>query len=301
MRGLLLLAVGFSLTACAPDIDAVPAAPATDLPLPPPPDSALRVMSYNVRFATPDDGADAWPYRREALAAVIEAHRPDLIGMQEPLEEQVDWLAGRLGGYGWVGRGRGTSPGAGEFSPVFYRTDRLRLLEEGTFWLSARPEQAGSRHWDAFYPRIATWARFADRATGDTLVHLNTHFDHVGPFAKRRSADLVLDRLEDLADGAPAVVTGDLNAHPGSAPYRILTQSARRALRDARLAAEQARHGPEGTFTGFGAPPERAPRIDYVLVSRGVRVLRYAVLPDRPGGRAPSDHRPVVADLVLPD
>lgn len=182
---------------------------------------------------------------------------------------------------------------------IFYRAERFRLLEAGTFWLSKRPDTPGSRHWDAIYPRVATWARFADLGTGDTLVHLNTHFDHVGPFGRRWAAHLIHERLEDLADGHPVILTGDLNAQAGSAPYQILTRSAGRPLHDAFHEAAQ-RIGPDGTFTGFGPPREHVPRIDYVLASPLVRVLHFATLAERPKGQAPSDHRPVVADLVLP-
>lgn len=261
------------------------------------PDSTLRVMSFNVRFDNPRDGVHAWTHREDAVVDLLRAYAPDLIGLQEPLRSQIDALAARLPDYGWVGVGR-SGGDAGEFSPIFYRTDRLRLVAHGTFWLSKTPEVVGSHYWDALYPRIATWAAFEDRRTGTVFFHVNTHLDVVGPFARRWGAHLIVDRLQAMAGGIPALVTGDLNAQPGSAPYRLLTENRRVRLRDARDEVEPV--GPEGTYTGFSAGPGPARRLDYVFVSRGVEVVYYEVIAVPEGAAPPSDHRPVLADVVFP-
>ncbi len=294
-RALALLLGAVAVAACLPADRSVPGRPD---PLPPPPDGALRVMSFNVRV---DRGAgpDGWEARRDDVAETVRRYRPDLLGVQEPLRHQLDDLEERLPGYGWIGEGR-RGEGDGEFAPVFYREDRLRVLDAGTFWLSPRPDRPGSRFWDAAYPRVATWGRLEDRQRGGTLVLLNTHLDHLGAFARRRSARLLLDRLEALADDGAVVLTGDLNATPGSAPVAILTGNTRLPLRDPFADDVVDRYGPAGTFTGFGDAPDHAPRIDYVLLGPGLRAVRAATVADRPGGpaRAPSDHRPVVVDVV---
>jgi endonuclease/exonuclease/phosphatase family metal-dependent hydrolase len=156
----------------------------------------------------------------------------------------------------------------------------------------------------ASHPRTLTWARLRDRATGRRLVHLNTHFDHEGAGARRRGADRVRTAVADVAGEGPAVVTGDLNATPDSEPLARLVapDDARpgRGLADAlALAPPGAREGPDVTFERFEGPPDR--RIDYVLVTDGVAVDRHAVVDDvGPDGRVPSDHMPVVADLLVP-
>ena len=269
------------------------AAPVAAAPAPP-----LRVMSFNLRLDTPADGANAWPHRRDWVAGLVRYHAPDAIGVQEALAHMLVDLDTRLPGFARVGVGRADGREGGEFSAILYRTDRLELIDDGTFWLSPTPEVPGSKGWDAAIERVATWARFRDRRTGCLHLHLNTHFDHIGEQARRESALLIRRRLGALADGLPVVVTGDLNADPRSAPYRIFTRDtvagAIGPLRDAFDASRHGHYGPTSTWTAFTAI-EPGRRIDYVLVSPRLPVLMHAILPDSWDDRFPSDHLPVIA------
>lgn len=261
----------------------------------------LRVMSFNIRYDNPADGPDAWPNRRDRVAGLVRFHGADVVGVQEALVHQLRELDARLPGFARVGVGRADGREAGEFSAILYRAARLELLAEGTFWLSPAPEVAGSKGWDAAIERVATWARFRDRATGCTFVHLNTHFDHVGERAREESARLVRTRLSSLATGLPVVLTGDLNVPPTSVAYRILTRDtiagAVAPLADAFHATRTPHYGPVSTWTAFKAiEPDR--RIDYVLVSPGVAVEAHGILPDRWDDRFPSDHLPVLAAVA---
>lgn len=263
-----------------------------------PADSSLRAMSFNIRFDNPRDGEHAWPHRADRVASVIRFHAPDVVGLQEALRRQIDTLAAALPDYAWFGVGRDDGKDRGEFSPVFYRRDRLELLEEGTFWLSLTPEVPGSKGWDAAITRVATWACFRDRLTDQAFFFLNTHFDHVGQEARVESAALIRDRIEALADGLPVVVTGDFNVTPDNPAYTTMAGF----LADARVVSETPPHGPEGTFFGFTVERDTpGRRIDFVFVSPGLRVLRAATLTDQWHGHYPSDHVPVLADVRLED
>ena len=261
----------------------------------------LRVMTFNLRFDTPSDGPNAWPHRRDWVAALVRFHAPDALGVQEALAHMLADLDARLPGFARVGVGRADGRQGGEFSAILYRTDRLELLGSGTFWLSPTPEVAGSKGWDTAIERIATWARFRDRRTGCRHLHLNTHFDHVGERARQESARLIRRRLGVLAGSDPVVVTGDLNADPTSAPYRILIgdtiSGAIRPLHDAYVASRGGHYGPTSTWTEFRAI-EPGRRIDYVLVSPEITVLTHGILPDSWDGRFPSDHLPVLASMA---
>jgi len=262
---------------------------------------SVKVMTYNIRYDNPDDsGRVAWENRRDMVASTIRFRGPDVVGTQEGKIHQLYDLEERLPAYEWIGVGR--ESGGNEFSALFYRTDRLELLDHHTFWLSDTPTVPGSRGWDAALPRIVTWARFRDRTTGDSLFVLNTHFDHEGEAARRKSARFIAEAVEGWAKGAPIVVMGDLNARVGSPPYEVLTgrdSVASSPLRDAKTVSEQPHHGPLSTFSRFQPAVIPEHRIDYILVGPEVEVRRHGHLNEKWDGAYPSDHLPVLAELVL--
>lgn len=262
---------------------------------------SVDVMTYNIRYDNPgDSGRVAWETRRDMVASTIRFRAPDVVGTQEGKVHQLYDLEERLPAYEWVGVGR--QSGGDEFSALFYRTDRLDLLDHHTFWLSPTPTEPGSTGWDAALPRIVTWARFRDRTTGEALFVLNTHFDHEGEEARLKSARFIAEAVDGWAKGAPIVVMGDLNARVGSPPYEALTRrdsAASVPLRDAKEVSEQPHHGPQSTFNRFQSAVIPELRIDYILVGPNVGVRRHGHLNEKWDGAYPSDHLPVLAELIL--
>jgi endonuclease/exonuclease/phosphatase family metal-dependent hydrolase len=279
--------------------------------------TAIRVLSYNVRYANRGDHHDAWHDRRDAVGRLVRFHRPDVAAFQEPLPDQRRDLRERLPEYEFVGRGRGAD-GEGEGCPIAVRSDRWTVVEDGTFWLSETPDEP-STGWDASYPRIATWARVR-AVDGDAALRVvNTHFDHVSARARRESARLLCERIPNIAtangtgddpDGAaPLVLVGDFNCTAGSDPHRILVgdelgpedgapSGDALALRDAAADADL-RHGPATSLTDFARLIDGR-RIDHALVSPAVSVDAFATLADRDDrGRYPSDHLPILARLSV--
>ncbi|ELZ41508.1 endonuclease/exonuclease/phosphatase [Halorubrum californiense DSM 19288] len=279
--------------------------------------TAIRVLSYNVRYANRGDHHDAWHDRRDAVGRLVRFHRPDVAAFQEPIPEQRRDLRDRLSEYEFVGRGR-EADGEGEGCPIAVRDDRWEVAEDGTFWLSETHETP-STGWGATHPRIATWARVRARDGDAALRVVNTHFDHVSARARRESARLLRERLPTLATGdgtetggtAPVVLVGDLNCTPGSEPHRILVgddpqrdgnvaEGAAEALslRDAAAEADL-RHGPKTSLTDFSRLIDSR-RIDHALVSPAVSVDAFATLTDRDDrGRYPSDHLPILTRLSV--
>ena len=143
---------------------------------------ALNVMTFNIRYNTAADSANAWPFRKDKAASQILFHEVQLLGVQEALYEQIQDLQQRLVQFKYVGVGRDDGKQKGEFSAIFYDTTRLQLIASETFWLSEQPTVPGSKSWDAAITRIVTWARFRDRKTKKAFFAFNTHFDHnAGP------------------------------------------------------------------------------------------------------------------------
>lgn len=261
----------------------------------------LRVMTFNLRYNNPGDGINAWPNRKAWVAKLIRFHDADVVGVQEALSDMLVDLDTLLPEYARVGVGRTDGKNRGEFSAILYKRDRVDMLENHTFWLSTNPETVGVKAWDAALERIATWGRFRDRATGCTYVHLNTHFDHVGEQARQESAKLIRRRLATIAGSAPVIVTGDLNSAPTSGAYRTLTSGTvdggLAPLIDGYVASREGNYGPTGTFNNFKEVSDN--RIDYIMVSPGIDVLKHGILTDRWEQRFPSDHQPVIASLAM--
>ena len=254
----------------------------------------LSLMTYNIRLNTESDGDNAWPLRKEYLAGQVEYHHPDVLGTQEALPDQIDWLNEHLEDYAYVGEGR-RGGHAGEYSAIFYNRHELKVNRSGTFWLSTTPTEV-STGWDAALPRICTWAEFVRHGDGaKPFLVFNTHFDHVGVEARKNSADVILTHLDSLNPGGlPGAVIGDLNLTPETVPIQKFAAK----LTDAHLAAA-VKLGPDATFKGFENTVEDDRRIDYIFLTPGVEVERYAVLTDWVNGAHPSDHYPVVAQLDL--
>lgn len=261
---------------------------------------SLRVMSYNIRYANPGDGENVWANRRDLLASQLRFHEPALVGMQEALKSQIDDLQQRLPAYRWVGKGRDDGREAGEFSPIFYDTRQVELLETQTFWLSETPD-VPSKSWDAALPRVATWAKFRAKKGGRIFFHVNTHYDHRGEQARRNSSGLLLRKIAELAGKTPVLVTGDFNAIVADEPIRVLLDETNpQRLHDSQVLSATPHYGPMGTFNGFKSSEEPGRAIDFIFTKNGVTVQRHAVFSQTWGGRFASDHHPVYAEVTLP-
>jgi endonuclease/exonuclease/phosphatase family metal-dependent hydrolase len=258
----------------------------------------VNVMTFNIRYNNPGDGDDAWPNRKDMVAEIIRQHA-DIAGLQEAQLDQIQDLEQRLPGYKWYGVGREDGKQQGEYCPIFYRANRYELLDKQSFWLSQSPEVPGSKSWDTAITRLVTMVRFRDVESDVKFWVLNTHFDHRGAVAREKSAQMLRQRFGKLAGSEPVMVTGDFNCLPDSKPYAVMTadQPGQRLI-DARSISERSPAGPDSTWSGFR---EIAPgrRIDFIFVGPDIKVQQHRTLGDRVNGRFPSDHLPVVAELVF--
>ena len=256
----------------------------------------LDVMTFNIRTAIGRDGDNAWPGRKALVAETIQKFVPHVVGLQEALDEQIEYLASALSDYRWLGIDRGLNGGTGlsEYTPIFYRHSELSPIESGNFWLSSTPDRPtpGRR-----VSRIVTWAKFHHRATDRSLYVFNTHFTLRRGQAQLDSVAMIANRLASLPEGSAVIVMGDFNSvAETSDTWRALTSG---GLEDAWVAADE-RVGPPLTSSGFGPPREgRVNRIDWILVGGPVGVRSAETVLHNDEGRYPSDHYPVVARLEI--
>ena len=120
----------------------------------------LSVMTYNIRYDNPNDSLDQWSHRKKILTDQILFYAPDILGIQEGLLHQIEYIKENLKDYKYLGVGRDDGEKKGEYCALFYKNEFLTPIKNGTFWLSKSPETP-SKDWDAALPRICTYAYFS--------------------------------------------------------------------------------------------------------------------------------------------
>jgi endonuclease/exonuclease/phosphatase family metal-dependent hydrolase len=255
-------------------------------------DESINLLSYNIRFDNPDDGLNSWSNRKEKVAALIRFHDVGIACLQEVLHHQLIDLDKRLPNLSWVGVGRDDGKQQGEYSPILYDNQKFKLLDSGWFWLSDTPD-VPSIDWDAACVRICTWVKLKHLANSIELFVFNTHFDHVGEIARQNSAQLIIHKINEIAQGYPLVLAGDFNVSPNSDPIKTIAEK----FFDSYLVSDEPPYGPIGTWNAFDFNSTLDQRIDFIFTNERINVIKYANLSDSEDQRFPSDHLPVFAKV----
>ncbi len=255
---------------------------------------SLKVMTYNIRYDNPNDGPNQWDKRKNKVFALVRKYDPDVFGVQEALHNQLEDISGALKDYEYFGTGRDDGKQKGEYSAIFVRKDRFKVLEQSTFWLSKTPDVPGSKDWDAAITRVVTWGRLQDKKTKKIFVIVNTHFDHIGKESRKNSALLLKEKAAVLGKKYPLIITGDFNFTREAPPYLIMMDPSPIRLLDS------APVGSPGTACGFAVGARPCPGIDYIYFTSQWKSDHYQVIQDNDGQYYPSDHLPVIATLSLP-
>lgn len=268
-------------------------------------DAEMRVMSFNIRYASANDGPNAWANRKDILIDTIKAFDPDLLGTQETLAIQRDALAAALPDYDVLAVGRDDGREKGEMMALFYRKSRFEKIGGGHFWLSESHAVAGSKSWDSSLPRMVTWVKLKDRKAPDAkpIAFFNTHFDHRGVKARLESARLIRKQLDELGAGCRVIVTGDFNCAEASEPYAAMfapKPDGSPVLLDTYRIRNPQRSESEGTYSGFRADATKGARIDWIASSPDWSVIDASIDRTARNGRTPSDHFPIYAVLGSP-
>ena len=282
----------------------------------------IIVATYNIRNDNRGDSVagNGWAQRCPVVANLIRFHDFDIFGTQEAKYNQLEDMQALLTGYARIGIGRDDGKQAGEFSAIFYKTDRFKLLKNGDFWMSTITTEP-NKGWDAALPRICSWGQFREIKSGRTFYFFNLHMDHVGVIARKEGAKLVLDTIRKMAGNLPTILTGDFNVDQKNESYTLLNTSG--FLKDS-YELSPVRYALNGTFNSFNINAKTESRIDHIFLTKNFKVMRYGILTDSyrsklsdstqqansgnfqreitPGrfqARIPSDHFPVMAEVQL--
>jgi endonuclease/exonuclease/phosphatase family metal-dependent hydrolase len=250
-------------------------------------------LTYNIRYNNPADGNNSWEVRKSWLCSQVQTADPVIFGIQEGLAAQVAYIDSVFSTYRYIGAGRDDGKSKGEYCAIFYNTNKVKALKNGTFWLSPTPGKV-SKGWDAALERICTYGLFRDLASGRKFWVFNTHFDHIGELARKNSAALILRKINTLnRSGFPVILMGDFNSDPSGEPVKIIMAE----MTDSKVADKSMSMGPDGTFNGFGTSNPPTERIDFIFTGHGARPENYGVIRESHGNRYASDHYPVVATI----
>lgn len=266
------------------------------------PGNKFNICSFNIRYSNDHDGVNNWDNRKQWVADYIHYFDVTIVGTQEVQHDQYKDLALLLPEYASIGVPSNENKPNGEYElcAIYFRPDRLKLLDSGDFWLSDTPSTP-SKGWDAIFQRIVTWGKFENVIDGSEFYFFNTHFSHVGETARTNSARVMRDMISQIAGNQPVMVTGDFNARPDTKTYQTMTEvsSDGYGLFDAAKRAEVA-YGPNYTFNCFGGCEiVDGSVIDYIFVSRQINVKSFAVLTEQRRELYISDHYPLLASVTF--
>ena len=238
---------------------------------------SLYIGQYNIRNANAKDSAEGngWERRCPVVCDILRVESFDIFGSQEVLHSQLEDLSAALPKYASIGVGRNDGKTEGEYAPIFYKKDKIKCLDWGTFWLSETPDVIGSVGWDAKYTRICTWGQFKDLKSGKKFWMFNLHMDHRGTEARRQSCHLVLAKVKEMCGKQPYILTGDFNVDQKNEIYNIIADSG--AFHDSYETA-QVRFAETGPMNYFKVNYKTDRRIDHVFLSPHFKALDYKLM-----------------------
>lgn len=254
--------------------------------------STIKVMTFNLRYDSEQDGINSFTNRFDRVLEVIKKENPDIIGFQEVIESMRDRLRRALPDYCMAGCGR-DSEYHGEAMMIGYRADRMEMILCENIWLSLTPSIPGSRYGgdQSGCPRMYTSLLLKHNDVEKPFRFINTHLDHVGENARYLGALQLVQAISQYNE--KFVLTGDFNAEPDSPEIKLITSAL--SYRGAIDCTE----GFEPTFHNFGKlSKEERVKIDYIFTD-GKCEKSYIVEDVPVNGQYYSDHYAICAYIEL--
>ena len=246
----------------------------------------LRIMTFNIRYGTANDGDDSWQFRKDNAIATVKSSGADIFGLQEALQLQIDEFLVQMPNYAYIGVGRDDGIKAGEHSCIFYSKDRFTADTTKSFWFSDTPNVPGSKTWGNNFTRICSWVLLKDKISGKSFYVFNIHIDHESQISREKSTKMLVAKISEKK--LPIILTGDFNCDENNPAVKTILES---GLIDSYRKLNEKKDG-EGTFHLFTGKTN-GERIDFIFVSNDFDVKKSEIIHTSYNGRFPSDHFPV--------
>lgn len=257
----------------------------------------VKLMTFNIKNRS-GTGDTAWDNRKQRVVNAIESFGPDLVGMQEGYENQIqDVLSGLAAPYASVGVSRYGNT-TDEYNNILYRSDKYRVEEWGQFWLSDTPDVAGSKSaYETKYPRICTWAKFSSLSDSRAqFYYFNTHLGLTDE-ARAQGTNLLLERIGKYvtSPSIPVFLGGDFNMEETSASFQQIQNS---NLNDTWADLGHS-YTNDGTMSLFDGSVDTT-HIDWIFQRNASRLQSIEINRYHENGLYPSDHYPVQLVAYIP-
>ena len=172
-----------------------------------------RMGSYNIRGENAADTGDKdWNVRKEYVVRNIVEHDFDVVGLQENSIKMLPQLEELLGDDYATHSWGAISETSGTHTTIVYKAGKFTLLDKGQYFLTSNPA-APDLSWDTAVRRNTVWVKLQDKTTGDVFFYFSTHLDHKGVLARAEGARINVQKMQEIADGYPAIIVGDFNAY----------------------------------------------------------------------------------------
>ncbi|NMB80375.1 MAG: endonuclease/exonuclease/phosphatase family protein [Ignavibacteria bacterium] len=253
-------------------------------------ETELKVMTFNIRYGTANDGENNWEFRKDMVMELIRENNPDILSLQEALDFQISEILDELPGYSFIGVGRDDGKNKGEFSAILFAKDRFIVDTTETFWFSDTPNIAGSITWEGSLPRICSWGLLFDKFSKRSLYVYNVHFDHQSQVSREKSAEMLIKKIQSGKNSLPVILTGDFNCGENNPAIQKIISSGLNDTYRKLFTPEQ----DEGTFNNFKGD-RSGEKIDYIFVNGIFEIISAKIDYTNKEGKYPSDHFPVTA------
>jgi endonuclease/exonuclease/phosphatase family metal-dependent hydrolase len=267
----------------------------------PSPSGVIKAMTFNIRVDTFLDGLNSWSTRKGLVFETLANNAADVVGLQEALDHQVRQIQQALPQYDHYAAGRNDGKSKGESCAIFYRKDRFTINDFGTFWFSDTPERSGSKDWGNLWPRICSWVHLTDNETNTGFYVYNVHLDVLSQNSRKKSVELLAKRISERNEHDPFIVMGDFNMDIDNPAMDFLENADSETQYPKMLSVWQSLYPDRpsrGTRNNFLGRPI-GPKIDHILISANAQALDIEIDQRSINGRYPSDHFPVIAEILL--
>ena len=262
----------------------------------------IKVMTFNVRVDFIFDIWNRWDNRKDIVFDILADNAADVMGLQEITDFQIQQVHQALPQYDYYAVGRNDGNQKGECCAIFYRKNRFKLVDSGTFWFSDTPLKPGTKYFRTIFPRICSWVYLVEKDENIGFYVYNIHLSKISQSSREKSVELLLKQIASRSKmQEPFIVMGDFNMELDNFAMKYLQgincQNPYLKMKEAWQFLHPDKSFDIGTFHDFTGCLS-GPKIDHIFIGNA---CAFEVNIDRRNvdGQYPSDHFPVIANISL--